>query len=1013
MACPDGCSYLAPNNAFSCLFECVPREECSASNPNNAFPDPVSGLCAPCDVEGCKLCDSRGTCSECHPQFTLSQDRQKCEFWFDKAMKPDKFVKVLGALICGLVLLALAWRVCKGRHPQLERNLVAIQRARRHRHLSKVQSWNLDGRKQVRHWYNVTMGLHHQDIMGVGLPLFYNNIVFMIVVSGIFLGVTYAVYTMNGVSQSLKKFEDPAGSLADQAFRPHGLEPAVVFSPLASCGRASAADIKAELFIYAGWNFQAIGGLYVVTFVLSLLFTLYQRRFAINFDRENVGMVDYAIAISGLPCDCTDEAGLQAWLQEEFRKARPELVPRPPKVTHRSPPEADLVEERQPSEIEVFGVSLCYNYRERWAEVDDAMWKLMEQMEVDMHQRAKYDDWLMDDMSTTAADRDMSLEAVAHEERKRVKAWFDEGSESKLKGTGEAFVVFRYIDDKERVIEHFDAHPDFLRHPSAPSEPVSLRPVFSEPPTVHWWHAGVPKSTLVKRTALNVFYILLVIAAVQIFLVLPYAFFILYPYASTGDSAGGTKMTIAGIVLGNVNGLLFMTNYNTAARLGYSRKDKMDAFVLFANTLLVLVNTFFNIATTAWMVTAQTNMESAAGFFEIRTLKAIGTENALARNLYQMMMPGSFFVGLVMWAVMAGIVPFIWNSFLMKLIYVWSCLPQCLLKVLKVFLPWAPPGLEHYPFRSAEKAFEPAEVSISGNYADQIVTPTVCFSMLFFLSPFVWRAFLGMLLWSIFEYCYFRWLHLRFCKVCYYTTHRLDCFANFLWGMPLSVVAAACCHWGLRAQVFAVGWPFWAKLLLVVATFLTSAGLWLLCYRFIVNPLQDQDADEWNHSKTVEELSCETVYSWLNCNPPYVLKCKYYFQDEKGADIPARRKGHPLACGEDPEEVRFFEIGKQYLFLKPERQALVYKGGVTDPLEFETYFEAVLAVMGAFWTGVRSTGALVKMLSGAVVGAGGGLGARESEATRVRPAEPGAEEAFVGLLHAEAQTAGKRRAGEP
>jgi len=57
------------------------------------------------------------------------------------------------------------------------------------------------------------------------------------------------------------------------------------------------------------------------------------------------------------------------------------------------------------------------------------------------------------------------------------------------------------------------------------------------------------------------------------------------------------------------------------------------------------------------------------------------------------------------------------------------------------------------------------------------------------------------------------------------------------------------------------------------------------------------------------------------------------------------RGGHPLACGEDSRQVRFFQTGKEYLFVRPERQSLVQRG-LVDSLEFETYLEYVLRVLG-------------------------------------------------------------------
>jgi len=58
------------------------------------------------------------------------------------------------------------------------------------------------------------------------------------------------------------------------------------------------------------------------------------------------------------------------------------------------------------------------------------------------------------------------------------------------------------------------------------------------------------------------------------------------------------------------------------------------------------------------------------------------------------------------------------------------------------------------------------------------------------------------------------------------------------------------------------------------------------------------------------------------------------------------RGGHPLACGEDSRQVRFFQVGKEYLFVRPERQHLVHKN-LVDSMEFETYLEYMLRVIGS------------------------------------------------------------------
>jgi len=74
------------------------------------------------------------------------------------------------------------------------------------------------------------------------------------------------------------------------------------------------------------------------------------------------------------------------------------------------------------------------------------------------------------------------------------------------------------------------------------------------------------------------------------------------------------------------------------------------------------------------------------------------------------------------------------------------------------------------------------------------------------------------------------------------------------------------------------------------------------------------------------------------------------------------RGGHPLASGEDPRQVRFYQTGKEYLFVRPEKQSLVQKG-LIDALEFETYLEYIIRGIGSL-TSLCSSGKGSKGLPG-------------------------------------------------
>ncbi|CAE8581560.1 unnamed protein product, partial [Polarella glacialis] len=141
-----------------------------------------------------------------------------------------------------------------------------------------------------------------------------------------------------------------------------------------------------------------------------------------------------------------------------------------------------------------------------------------------------------------------------------------------------------------------------------------------------------------------------------------------------------------------------MNIYNQAYGLGFHRKDRMDSFILFANTAVTMINTFLNLAITAFTVTSGKTREPISHLLlSSKNVERLGVEHDLAERIYQMMMPGSFFTGYFMLIVMGGMVPFVVNSLLMKIIYVWRCFPEFVLQILKVFLPFAPASLTVYP----------------------------------------------------------------------------------------------------------------------------------------------------------------------------------------------------------------------------------------------------------------------------------------------------------------------------
>jgi len=253
-----------------------------------------------------------------------------------------------------------------------------------------------------------------------------------------------------------------------------------------------------------------------------------------------------------------------------------------------------------------------------------------------------------------------------------------------------------------------------------------------------------------------------------------------------------------------------------------------------------------------------------------------------------------------------------------------------------------------------------------------VIIPLECFCSMLFLSRYVWKIFAWLMCWAVGNYFYFRWMHLRFHRINFYTTHRLNDAYMYWWGCAIGVVAAQVPLWGFRSELLfdffegsrEVFSSTQAKILVVLVTYFLAVLLWLSAYHFIVRR-RKSEANVWaekpalrrsqslaaSHSslanwkdKTLHEVKMHSVYSWLNTNPVFVLKCKYFFKDPDGQDTEHRKK-HPLASGQDEEVVCFFEVGKEYLFLRPERLHLL-DATISDSLEPEYWIDEVASRLG-------------------------------------------------------------------
>jgi len=258
-------------------------------------------------------------------------------------------------------------------------------------------------------------------------------------------------------------------------------------------------------------------------------------------------------------------------------------------------------------------------------------------------------------------------------------------------------------------------------------------------------------------------------------------------------------------------------------------------------------------------------------------------------------------------------------------------------------VPWAPDTIDKYPSRNAERGLEGMELGLPWDYAASVMLPTMCCLTLVLVSSYVYRIFRGLTLWALFYYMYCRYIHLRFMRMQYFTTSRVDSNVNIAWGLPLSVIAASWVVWAWRTGVLPDSAGVKVKVLVTGLAFASSFMLWICCYLYTVRPFTFDFTDRQDRRDPhISETKAQTLYSWFNCNPVYTLKCKHYIQHMSAEE--REKFDNPLASGHNEDTVRFFEVGKEFLFMPTEYSDKVH-AMQNDQLEFETYLDAMVMAM--------------------------------------------------------------------
>lgn len=917
------CPIAVPALGYSCLVSCVESvASCAKLNPRkpgvNTFEDPH--LCTSCHVTACKMCtfpskDGLAKCQVCFDGFELVErpdGTQECVVWGQSTIVLVTYVlmfiivALITLILLGTCFVAARESMKKMKHGttvNLESTLLqatyeeksAVNMAQ-HREQTpqdkkhnekaisqgfmtslqasiKFESLRRAGKhteSRVKRLVKATLD-SKQDDLGIGLQLFYNTQIFLIVFS--LLGLAFNFFSL--------KVLGPGTSLA------HLVEEAQVCP-------SSAADLrKLEVDIVTREHDRAkIGQVVGISFwfasvLLSWGFHYYQKSFQKEYDSTHQTSDDYTLMLEGVPRECTSERRLHRYLEKELNM-----------------------------EGRIYGVCILYDLVHIPPEVNEKCEEMLEHIIE------------LDDLRNGWARADFSMsEKALEEDIENDKEEFKEILHKHLRCCGRAYIVFHTQMSMIRVLRERRGLRKQILFPKYESKDgdgeidmVQLLNRGDQPDGVRYEKAEMSpaerRKTYLVLPARQIVYILIYVVTAQVFYT-----FMQKPW---NDCAMEASSAAAGVALASKGVLLVNFAIQTAVAFdvegcGFLRIAKVDQMTFIFNTLLMVITLLYIVfqecnkqglrsvflppeeeLTAEWWQWRSGLVNSAAAEVSAyQALVSVFTEQTIM--LYVLGEVGN----------VIGPVAFFW--FALRAVFISNIGggPQSRIqKFLRLVLPKTRDPVV-LTAREAEKAQMLVPLLLWMEYTYVIIFPAIAFTAFYFIdfSMKIWVALTG------FAILFFLWQ--RYVMLWLYGKSQFDSEETYfsfiiIWGLVLAKCAASFALWAYRLQEI-TEWPF--ALLIFVLIFLLTAFIYTAGILYI----------EWcfaKEGKTLDKMEGEgeegadpgydaimetTGISWWNVNPVYVLKQRLC-PNEPGFEVHDAR----VPCWPSWSDQGYFEKGKEF-----------------------------------------------------------------------------------------------------
>mmetsp|Transcript_125983 Transcript_125983/g.245694 ORF Transcript_125983/g.245694 Transcript_125983/m.245694 type:complete len:912 (-) Transcript_125983:36-2771(-) len=292
--CPGACSYIASDPFFPCVGACVPSENCHMAGPLGTFPEPTRRVCTKGPILGCARYDQHNNqtwsrCTECVMHFELT-DNGDCSY----EMHHSRWLLVGLLAVAGLIILGSLPRIffdaCLAREGNP--SVLKIARAHRERCLASQNGYH-DPSQKFKLFPLWSTNMHKAEVAGAGLNMYYNFLMFLLVVSLLTLGVVALVQWAAGTPEWLRT----------------QLKGTCTFTSVNAIGEG--ARQLGDVHTWCQWG---LCFLWLLLFAASLIFVGLQQRSFRYIDESTSLMADFGLRVDGLPSDA-----FEAELEEYFR----------------------------------------------------------------------------------------------------------------------------------------------------------------------------------------------------------------------------------------------------------------------------------------------------------------------------------------------------------------------------------------------------------------------------------------------------------------------------------------------------------------------------------------------------------------------------------------------------------------------------------------------------------------------------------------------------------------------